>query len=174
MEIHPGHPSTNTNTMLHFIEEAKNAHADIILFPEMAIPGYLLGDTWEQDAFLRDCEACAADIIAASDDIAIIFGNVAVDWRKKNNDGRPRKYNACFLANKGKLLHPEAMPYPFVIKTLMPNYREFDTPFLQPAEACAGTRHNPRQPDLSRVLENQRPPLEHRLPALRRWLERQL
>ena len=126
MEIHPGHPSTNTNTMLHFIEEAKNAHADIILFPEMAIPGYLLGDTWEQDAFLRDCEACAADIIAASDDIAIIFGNVAVDWRKKNNDGRPRKYNACFLANKGKLLHPEAMPYPFVIKTLMPNYREFD------------------------------------------------
>ena len=126
MEIQPGHPDINTENMLHLIEEAKTAHADIVIFPEMAIPGYLLGDTWEQDAFLRDCEACAADVIAASDGIAVIFGNIAVDWTKKNNDGRPRKYNACFIASEGRLRHPEAMPYPYVIKTLMPNYREFD------------------------------------------------
>ena len=126
MEIHPGRPAVNTENMLRRIEEAKAAHADIIIFPEMAIPGYLLGDTWEQNAFLRDCETCADDIIAASTDIAVIFGSVAIDWTKKNNDGRPRKYNACFIANEGRLCHPEATPYPFVIKTLMPNYREFD------------------------------------------------
>lgn len=126
MEIQPGQPEANTENMLRRIEEAKAAHADIVIFPEMAIPGYLLGDTWEQDAFLRDCEACAADIIAASHGIAVIFGSVAVDWTKKNNDGRPRKYNACFIAEEGNLCHPEAMPYPFVIKTLLPNYREFD------------------------------------------------
>ena len=126
MEIQPGRPDINTENMLRLIEEAKAAHADVVIFPEMAIPGYLLGDTWEQDSFLRDTEACAADIIAASDGIAVIFGSVAVDWTKKNNDGRPRKYNACFIASEGKLQHPEAMPYPFVIKTLMPNYREFD------------------------------------------------
>lgn len=126
MEIQPGRPDANTENMLRQMEEAKANHADIVIFPEMAIPGYLLGDTWEQDAFLRDCESCAADIIAASHGIAVIFGSVAVDWTKKNNDGRPRKYNACFVASEGKLCHPEAMPYPFVIKTLLPNYREFD------------------------------------------------
>ena len=125
MEIQPGRPDANTANMLRRIESKAN-HADIVIFPEMAISGYLLGDTWEQDAFLRDCEACAADVIAASDGIAVIFGSVAVDWTKKNNDGRPRKYNACFVASEGKLCHPEAMPYPFVIKTLLPNYREFD------------------------------------------------
>ncbi|MDY4882999.1 MAG: nitrilase-related carbon-nitrogen hydrolase, partial [Anaerovibrio sp.] len=126
MKVIPGHPDENTANMLSMVEEAKKNQADVIIFPEMAVPGYLLGDTWEQTAFIRDCEECGQDIIAASGDIAIIFGNVAADWSKKNNDGRVRKYNALFLAYQGKLVQPEGMPYPFVIKTLMPNYREFN------------------------------------------------
>ena len=126
LRITPGHPSVNTEKMLSFIQEAKESHADLIIFPEMSIPGYLLGDTWEQRAFIKDCEECGQDIIDASKDIAIIFGNVAVDWDNKNNDGRPRKFNALFTAYKGKLVKPDNMPYPFVIKALMPNYREFD------------------------------------------------
>ena len=126
LRITPGHPSINTEKMLSFIQEAKENQADLIIFPEMSIPGYLLGDTWEQRAFIKDCEECGQDIIDASKDIAIIFGNVAVDWDNKNNDGRPRKFNALFTAYKGKLVKPDNMPYPFVIKALMPNYREFD------------------------------------------------
>lgn len=126
MKVIPGQPDKNTNNMLSMIQEAKNSHADLIIFPEMAVPGYLLGDTWEQTAFIRDCEECGQDIIAASLDIAVIFGNVAADWSKKNNDGRVRKYNALFTAYGGRLIQPRDMPYPFVIKTLMPNYREFD------------------------------------------------
>ncbi|WP_294519112.1 NAD(+) synthase [uncultured Anaerovibrio sp.] len=126
LRVTPGHPSENTEKMLRFIEEAKGNGADLIIFPEMAIPGYLLGDTWEQRAFIKDCEECGQDIIDASKDIAIIFGNVAVDWDNRNNDGRPRKFNALFTAYKGKLVKPDNMPYPFVIKALMPNYRVFD------------------------------------------------
>ena len=126
MEVIPGHPDRNTKKMLEMISEAKQKHADIIIFPEMAIPGYLLGDTWEQTAFLSDCENYGRDIIAASENIVVFFGNIAVDWAKKNNDGRVRKYNAFFAAQNGKLLQPDNMPYPFIIKTLMPNYREFD------------------------------------------------
>lgn len=126
LKVIPGHPSENTDAMLSMIAEAKAQHADMIIFPEMAVPGYLLGDTWEQTAFIRDCEECGADIIAASDDIVVIFGNVAADWSKKNNDGRVRKYNALFTAHNGQLVPPQDTPYPFVIKTLMPNYREFD------------------------------------------------
>ena len=125
-KIQPGHPDKNTETMMRMIFEAKSAKAQLIIFPEMSIPGYLLGDTWEQTSFLKDCEEFGNEIIAASMGIGIIFGNVAIDWNKKNNDGRPRKYNALFAAQNGKLIQPLNMPYPFVIKSLMPNYREFD------------------------------------------------
>ena len=126
MRVVPGHPDRNTETMLKSIADARNQNADLVIFPEMAIPGYLLGDTWEQTAFLEECEACGEEIIAASEGIAVMFGNVAVDWKKKNNDGRVRKYNAFFTAQDGRFVTPEGMPYPFVAKTLLPNYREFD------------------------------------------------
>ncbi|SFT33862.1 NAD+ synthase (glutamine-hydrolysing) [Selenomonas sp. GACV-9] len=126
MEVIPGHPDQNTAKILAMIADAKAQSADIVIFPEMAVPGYLLGDTWEQSSFLKDCESYGQDIIAASAGITVIFGNIAVDWSKKNNDGRVRKYNALFTAQNGKLIQPDNMPYPYVIKTLMPNYREFD------------------------------------------------
>ncbi|TYZ30177.1 NAD(+) synthase [Selenomonas caprae] len=126
MEVIPGHPDQNTAKILAMIAEAKEQGADIVIFPEMAVPGYLLGDTWEQSSFLKDCESYGQDIIAASAGITVIFGNIAVDWSKKNNDGRVRKYNALFTAQDGKLIQPDNMPYQYVIKTLMPNYREFD------------------------------------------------
>lgn len=125
-EVEPGHPDLNFSKMLQAINEAKQNHADIIIFPEMAIPGYLLGDTWEQTSYLKDCLAYGNDIIAQSNDICIIFGNIAVDWHKKNTDGRVRKYNALYTAYQDKLIQPEKSPYPFAIKTLFPNYREFD------------------------------------------------
>lgn len=126
MRVVPGRPDRNTETMLKYIADARKQNADLVIFPEMAIPGYLLGDTWEQTSFLEECEACGEEIIAASKGIAVMFGNVAVDWTKKNNDGRVRKYNAFFTAQNGQLIAPESMPYPFVVKTLLPNYREFD------------------------------------------------
>ena len=126
INIQPGHPDRNTETMLRFIDQARQQAADLIIFPEMAIPGYLLGDTWEQTSFLEDCIDAGKEIIAASQGIIVMFGNIAVDWEKKNNDGRVRKYNAFFTAQDGRLLTPENMPYPFTVKTLMPNYREFD------------------------------------------------
>lgn len=125
-EVQAGHPDRNVKTMLKMIAEAKTAHADIIIFPEMSISGYLIGDTWEQRAFLEDCEHYGESIVAASTDICIMFGNVGIDWEKKNNDGRVRKYNAFFTAYQGALLRSEHSPYPFTIKTLLPNYREFD------------------------------------------------
>ena len=126
IEIIPGRPDLNAAKMLNFIRQARQSDADIIIFPEMSIPGYLLGDTWEQPAFLRDCETWGRQIAAASNDICILFGNVAVDWNKAGDDGRVRKYNAFFAAYKGQFITGGNFPYPFRIKTLQPNYREFD------------------------------------------------
>lgn len=126
MEVVPGRPDLNTRTMLEMIAEARAQGAHIVVFPEMSIPGYLLGDTWEQRAFLRDCEEYGKEIIKASANLTILFGNVGIDWEKKGDDDRVRKYNAFFIARDGKLLGGDNFPYPFRIKTLQPNYREFD------------------------------------------------
>lgn len=126
VEVIPGRPDLNTRTMLDMITEARRGNARMVIFPEMAVPGYLLGDTWEQRAFLRDCEECGRRIIEASYGLCVIFGNVGVDWNKTGEDGRVRKYNAFFVAQDGRLCGGDNFPYPFRIKTLQPNYREFD------------------------------------------------
>ena len=127
-EIIPSMPSDNAARIINYIEEAKNNKADMIIFPELAISGYLIGDMWESESFIRECEELGEEIIKASKDIFVIFGNVAIDRNKKNFDGRVRKYNALFLAKDGKLIkNPYSkISYPFIIKTLLPNYKEFE------------------------------------------------
>lgn len=127
-EIIPSMPTNNAARIINYIEEAKNNNADMIIFPELAISGYLIGDMWESESFIRECEELGEEIIKASKDIFVVFGNIAVDRNKKNFDGRVRKYNALFLAKDGKLIkNPYSkIPYPFIIKTLLPNYKEFE------------------------------------------------
>ena len=122
----PGRPRENCAQILSALDGARRDGAEIAVFPEMAIPGYLIGDEWERAAFLRECEACGDRIRAASGGMVVVFGNVAVDWTRRNEDGRVRKYNAVFVADNGRFAGPPGTPYDFAIKTLMPNYREFD------------------------------------------------
>lgn len=126
IRVIPGLPVLNTETMLKAIAAAKRQKAKLIVFPEMVIPGYLIGDNWEREAFLRECEACGRKIREAAQGITIIFGNVGLDWNKKNEDGRVRKYNALFAAENKTFIGSAKSPYKFIIKILSPNYREFD------------------------------------------------
>ena len=126
IRVIPGQPALNTGNMLKAVARAKRQKARLIVFPELAIPGYLIGDNWERDAFLRECEDCGNIIRRAARGITIIFGNVGLDWSRKNEDGRVRKYNALFVAENGHFIAPRNGKYKFIIKTLSPNYREFD------------------------------------------------
>jgi NAD+ synthase (glutamine-hydrolysing) len=126
MEVVPGRPRANTQQMLAALEQARADGVALVVFPELAIPGCLMGDEWERSAFLRECEACGEEVRAASAGIVAVFGNIAVDWTRRNEDGRVRKYNALFFAEDGRWLTPEGCGLPYVVKTLQPNYREFD------------------------------------------------
>ena len=126
MEVVPGAPRDNTRRMLAALDRARADGIALVVFPELAIPGCLLGDAWERPAFLRECEACGEELRAASRDLVAVFGNVAVDWTRRNEDGRERKYNALFFAEDGRWLAPEGTDLPVSIKTLQPNYRAFD------------------------------------------------
>ena len=126
IEVLPGRPHDNARHIAELARAAAADGMDMIVFPEMAIPGYLIGDEWEYASFLRECERCNELVRQASTGITVVFGSVAVDRSRKNEDGRVRKYNALFVAENGDFIGPRRGLYPFVIKTLAPNYREFD------------------------------------------------
>ena len=126
MDVQAGYPEANAARMLDFIGRARAAGCDLVVFPELSIPGYFVGDEWDRPSFLRACEAAGEQIRAASTGIAIAFGNVGVDWQRRNEDGRVRRYNAFFLAHDGTFLASCGGRYPFAIKTLSPNYRIFE------------------------------------------------
>ena len=77
MEIIPGRPDLNAAAMAERIREAKDAHAELALFPALSLSGLFLGSVWKQPSFVRDCMAYAEEIAAAADGITVVFGNAA-------------------------------------------------------------------------------------------------
>ena len=125
MEIIPGRPDINTAKIIDEIQKAKQRGSDMIVFPEMAVSGYLLGDEWENESLLKDLTDYNADIREATEGITAIWGNVDTDFEKIGEDGRSRKYNSAFIAQNKKWISNgefEGKTH----KTLMPKYREFD------------------------------------------------
>lgn len=125
MEIIPGRPDLNYQKISNIIGQAKEKKADILLLPEMCLPGYLIGDLWEQQTFLDDCAYYAQQIAAKAENLCIVFGSVATETGKINEDGRIRKYNAAYICQNGTMLSGY-LGRNFIIKNSLPNYREFD------------------------------------------------
>lgn len=138
LEVLPGQVRDNFVRMEKEIEAARAKGADILIFPELCLSGYLIGDLWDQPAFLRELNAYNQRLVSASASITLIWGNAAIDESKINPDGRVRKYNAAFVASHGRLLSPEHGLRPFTVKTLLPSYRQFDeTRYFSSAETLA-------------------------------------
>ena len=62
------------------VEKAIHNAVNLIIFPEMVLPGYLNGDTWEQTSFLKECEYFHFEITKLSHKINIIFGKLFLSW----------------------------------------------------------------------------------------------
>ena len=130
IQVHPGDPATNFQSMMHAIDYAKAVSTDILIFPELCLSGYMVGDLWDQVPFINDCLYYGEKLVkaTANTNLTIIFGNVGIDERLRNLDGSLRKYNALYVASKGQLVSNPSQPYPFTIKTLLPCYRYFNEP----------------------------------------------
>ena len=101
------------------LEIIKKSNADLVVFPELCLTGYVLGDLWERPSFLREIEYWNQKLIDASaSGPAVLFGSLHIEWDKKGDDGRPLKMNSYFFAQNGKASIGH--------KTLSPNYREFE------------------------------------------------
>ena len=130
IQVHPGDPATNFQSMIQAINYAKAVSTDILIFPELCLSGYMVGDLWDQVPFINDCLYYGEELVKATENtnLTIIFGNVGVDEGFRNLDGSLRKYNALYVASKGQLVSNPTQPYPFTIKTLLPCYRYFNEP----------------------------------------------
>ena len=130
IQVHPGDPATNFQSMMQAIDYAKAVSTDILIFPELCLSGYMIGDLWDQVPFINDCLYYSDEIMksTANTNLTIIFGNVGIDESLHNLDGSLRKYNALYVASKGQLVSNPSQPYPFTIKTLLPSYRYFNEP----------------------------------------------
>ena len=130
MDVKPGRPDLNVDRMLRYIDMAREAGADLVVFSELCISGYILGDLWEVDALVEDFASYSETIREASGDIVVLFGNVTVDRTNIGEDGRIRKYNAVHVSADGRYVArenvPAGLPSGVQPKTLHPNYRFFD------------------------------------------------
>jgi NAD+ synthase (glutamine-hydrolysing) len=121
LEVRPASPHYNADRIIQYTRLAAMQGVKIVIFPELAVPGYLIGDKWEYNDFLHEINEADYRIIQATEDldIAVIFGSVLTSWDEKGEDGRVLKFNSAFVARNGELVD-------YRVKTNQPNYRYFN------------------------------------------------
>ena len=110
------------------IDEARRQEADLIVAPEMALPGYCIGDLVEDADFLAANERAIERLAQAARGITAVVGFIDFNLHQRNDNGTVRKYNAAAVVRDGKILQRAR-------KSLLPNYRYFDDKrFFAPGE----------------------------------------
>ncbi len=114
----PGMIAKNTEKIISYIGQAKDKGADMVVFPELAIPGYCSMDLlWDKD-YLAANLAGLQRIKEASRGITVIVGFVDVDPGGSLPGGRPKIFNSAAIIRDGEILAVQD-------KTLLPDYDIF-------------------------------------------------
>ena len=101
----------NSRKVIEYIERARESQADLIAFPELAIPGYPPEDLLLKPQFLEENRRFMESVVAHSEGIAVIVGFAdAAD---------AEVYNAAAIAYDGQLID-------IYHKMFLPNYGVFD------------------------------------------------
>ena len=101
----------NRDRIVRRIAEARDAGAELVVFPELAVTGYPPEDLLLRPAFVRAAARATGEVAEASTGITALVGAPLAE------DGR--LYNACFVCENGEI----AAVYR---KRLLPNYGVFD------------------------------------------------
>ncbi len=115
INYHIGNFENNTQKILQHIKKAKEHHADLIVFAELAISGYPPRDFLEFSDFIDTCYQSIKQIAKSCTDIAAIIGGPSPKPDIKGKD----LFNTAFFLYQGKIQHE-------IGKALLPNYDIFD------------------------------------------------
>jgi NAD+ synthase (glutamine-hydrolysing) len=110
--IRLGNPTENAEHTIALAERADEAHAAIVVFPELGLSGYSNEDLFHQDALLDATQAALSKVIEASRALAplLIVGAPLLIEQKL--------FNCAVAIHRGAILGVTP-------KTYLPNYREF-------------------------------------------------
>ena len=72
----------NADRMIAHIDQAREAGCDLVVFPELAVPGYAPLDLVWRPGFVGACEAAVERIRAASRGIGVIVGSIVAEPRR--------------------------------------------------------------------------------------------
>jgi predicted amidohydrolase len=89
--------------------------ADLVVFPELSLPGYPPHDLVEKKEFRNAVKKAADDIALISEDTGLIFGSITEDDDKIGTD----IHNSAIMCFNGQIQFIQS-------KTLIPNYDVFD------------------------------------------------
>ncbi len=132
-QINPtvGDITGNTAKILDYLERAREAQADLVAFPELAITGYPPEDLLFKKSFLTDNVAAMEKVAAASQGIAVVLGYVhIVSLERQSEEIGPQVTNAAALCYDGKLIDTYH-------KIFLPNYGVFDEQrYFQKGSEC--------------------------------------
>lgn len=119
----------NKQKIVEYIEKAKNAGAELVVFSELVITGYPARDLLERDDLIQKNLKALEELATYSDNIGIIVGYV--DYNPFPG-GKPL-YNAAALLSDGKILFRQ-------YKSLLPEYDVFDERrYFEPAHCVHET-----------------------------------
>lgn len=115
----------NVLAMARWIREAKQAKADVIVFPELAVPGYPPEDLLLMPDFLRETKKSCAALVGKTKGVMAVVGNVDVapgpaPARERSwSPPRPNLLNTAWVMADGRVWGVYA-------KQKLPNYGVFD------------------------------------------------
>lgn len=120
----PGDLLGNLERMENAIHRAESDGLDLLLFPELALPGYPPQDLLEQPAFCRACERAGETLISQSGSVTVVFGTI----ERAPTGGRRPLRNVVVAARNGERIETAA-------KQLLPSYDVFNEErYFEPGE----------------------------------------
>ena len=121
INLKSGDITGNAAKILAGIAQARKDECDLVVFPELALPGYCLDEKLLiNHQFLRQNKrVLMKEILPAAQEIAVIVGFLDFDEELKGPEGEVVRYNAAAVLQNGRVLQ-------IVHKRLLPSYRYFD------------------------------------------------
>jgi NAD+ synthase (glutamine-hydrolysing) len=102
----------NVAVILKLLQQAKSEGVQVVVFPEMAITGYTIGDLLQQEALLSKAQQGLCEIVkeSTSNNMVVAVG-MPLSLEQKI-------FNCAVVINSGRILG-------VIPKTFLPSYREF-------------------------------------------------
>lgn len=118
ISTNPGDIKSNTKKIIAQIKDAKKKGAQMIIFPELSITGYMSLDLILDDKYIEANLSGLQEIIKNTQDILVIVGFIDIDKNRFGPNGIPQRFNSAAIIKDQRILAIQD-------KTLLPDYDVF-------------------------------------------------